>query len=66
MSLFYVYVYVLYELFFIHNVVRMLSCVKTCKNVRLSCVFYNKLTYLLLVVFQCHIKYAAVSSSHKV
>jgi len=34
MSLFYVYVYVLYELFIIHNVLRLCSCV-----------FYNKLTY---------------------
>jgi len=30
MSLFHVYVYVLYELFFIDNVVRLLSCVKIC------------------------------------
>ena len=46
MSLFYVYVYVLYELFFIHNVVRMLSCVNTC-----ACHVYftiNLLTYFWL------------------
>jgi len=42
MSLFYVYVYVLYELFFIDNVVRLFLC----KRVHLSCVFYDKLTYL--------------------
>jgi len=30
MSLFHVYMYVLCELFFIDNVVRLLSCVKIC------------------------------------
>ena len=45
MSLFYVYIYVLHELFFIHNVVRLLSSVNM--SVHLSCAFYNKLTYLM-------------------
>ena len=42
MSLCYVYMYVSYELFFIHNFVPFL-----CKHVCFSCVFYNNLTYLL-------------------
>jgi len=45
MYLFYVYVYALYELFF-----SLTMCCATaflCKYVRLSRVFYNKLTYLL-------------------
>jgi len=42
MSLCYVYMYVSYELFFIHNFVSFL-----CKHVCFSCVFYNNLTYLL-------------------
>jgi len=43
MSLFYAHVYVLYELFFIDNDARLLSCVNTC-----SCHVYftiNLLTY---------------------
>ena len=44
MSLFHVYVYVLYELFFAH-VVHVLAFL--CKHVCLPCVFYNKTTYLL-------------------
>ena len=44
MSLFYVYVYALYQLFFIDNAARRLFYVNTC-----AChvCFYNKLTYLL-------------------
>ena len=42
---FYVHVYVLYELFFGHNVVHALAFLR--KHVCLSCVFYNKITYLL-------------------
>jgi len=45
MSLFYVYVYLLYDpVFFVDNVVHAAFL---CKHVRLSRVFYNTRTYLL-------------------
>jgi len=44
-SLFYVYVYVLYELFL--SSIMLCACSFFCKHVRLSCVLCNKLTYLL-------------------
>ena len=53
--MFYVYVYALYELFF--------SSTLLCIHMRLSCVFYNKHTYLFTslncffsVVRQCEVK----------
>jgi len=46
MSLFYVYMYALHEVFFVRNVVRLLFLCK----LRLSCVFYNKVTYLLTYI----------------
>jgi len=45
MSLFYMYVCVLYGLFFIESI--MLCSCFLCKQVHVSCVFYNILTYLL-------------------
>ena len=46
MSLFYVYMYALHEVFF--SSVMLCACF-LCK-LRLSCVFYNKVTYLLTYI----------------